>query len=44
MMVLNSLSQPGATHEQAALEFLIACPTVSKIWKEREVFKQVAFK
>jgi hypothetical protein len=42
LAVLNFLSQPGATHEQAALSFLVACPTVSKIWKEREVIKQVA--
>ena len=42
LAVLNSLSQSGAMHEQAVLEFLVACPTVSKIWKEREVTKQVA--
>jgi hypothetical protein len=42
LAALNFLSQPGATHEQAALEFLVARPTVSKIWKEGEIIKQVA--
>lgn len=40
--VLNFLSKLGVTQDEATLALLIARQTLSKIWMQREVIKQVA--